>query len=92
MSRGRPSQRGRLALVVIALLGLSATSNAPAQADVEIAADSSTMATREANAVELQALADSKGALGIYLDEAAGEYVVVISSSGESTFVPHARP
>ncbi len=85
MSNARPSQRRRLPLVVAAVL-LSATSNVSA-GTVDTADDSTAMAAREADSVKLQARAESKGALGVYLDEDAGELVVVVPSSGENTFV-----
>lgn len=89
MSNGRPSQRGRRALVAIAVLGLtaapsvSATTVGNADGSIEMAARE---AAREADGVKLQALAESRGALGVFLDESTGEYVVVVPSTGESAF------
>ncbi len=60
---------------------VSATTVGNADGSIEAAAQE---AWRDADGVRLQALADSRGALGIYLDEEAGEYVVVVPSS-EST-------
>lgn len=85
MKSGRPSQRRRLAVVVIAVLGLSATPNVSATTG-DNAVDSSALAVREAAGVELEALAESKGALGVFLDESTGEFVVVVPSAGKSEF------
>jgi hypothetical protein len=41
---------------------------------------------QEARAAKLEALAESTGALGVYLDGTSGQYVVVVPTSGRSSF------
>lgn len=79
--------RALVAIAVLALLAgpsVSATAGGNADGSIETAARD---ASREADGVKLQALAESKGALGVFLDKSTGEYVVVVPSSGKSTFV-----
>jgi len=84
MNVERARQQARLGLVGIALLGLAATPNT--YAATPDATRESQAAIREASGVKLTALAESKGALGLYMDEGTGEYVVVIPAAAQSSF------
>ncbi len=82
-SRG-PNGSARLALAAALVLGLVATAAPPTNA-----AGDATEAARAKAEVDGSMLADlvtSKGALGIYWDEEASRLVVVVPSSGDSSF------
>lgn len=84
MNVERARQQARLGLVGIALLGLAATPITYA-ATPDVTTESQA-ATREASGVKLRALAEERGALGMYVDETTGEYVVVVPAAGQSRF------
>ena len=85
MKTERARQLARLGLVGIATLGLLApTQTYAAKPDVRT---ESKAAMREANGLKLQEMAEAEGALGVYVDEATDEYVVVVPAAGQSRFV-----
>lgn len=84
MNGERKRRQARFSLVGIALLALAASPSASA-ATPDVTSES-TAAKREADGVELQALAESKGALGVYVDADTGDYVVVVPAAAPSTF------
>ena len=82
MNVERARQQARLGLVGIAMLGLLAPTNTYAAKPDPT--KESTAATREADGVKLRGTAEADGALGMYVDEATGEYVVVVPANGAS--------
>jgi len=73
-----PRRLRRLATGLVAILALVALRSGSAQASED--SHASANAAREEQGAELQALVDADQALGVYWDEAKGEYSLVVSS------------
>ena len=84
MRSSRLPKQGRLALVALVSLGLAAPGGAFVTAGGVLGEVDP--AVREADGVRLEGIAESKGALGVFFDEARGQYVVVVPASATSTF------
>lgn len=84
MSNRSGSRGGRLALGILGLLALIAAPSVAATSPDDAA--ETRLAARERDGGKLQDLVDAEGALGIYFDEASGDHVVVVPSSGGSSF------
>ncbi len=84
MRRSRLPKQRRLSIVFLVALAMSAPPSALGAAG-GTPGDSSA-AVREANGVLLQDIAENSGALGVYFDESAAQYVVVVPASETSTF------
>ncbi len=73
-------------LVISVAFALAAFAPSTSAATAHVGADVGSPAAQEAAGAKLDAIAQQKGALGVFFDDATGEYVVTVPASATTTF------